>query len=70
MEQVSRFTDGGFVVHKARISGSRCKFSVWFDREGVIIDAEAKTEAGKVRTVPRPSPQWAELARLGRVYGP
>lgn len=40
MAQVSYFETGGFVVHKAYIAESRCKFSVWFNASGNVVDAE------------------------------
>jgi hypothetical protein len=36
--QLSRFHDGGFVIHKVRLGAGR--YSAWFDREGRLLDAE------------------------------
>jgi hypothetical protein len=38
--QVQQFTTGGYVVHKMRVPGSRCRFSAWFTDDGVLDDCE------------------------------
>lgn len=67
MERVSYFFNGGFVVHRAVISGSKCKFSAWFDADGKLLAAERFTWDDK-RTFAATEKQRAELARLGRIY--
>ena len=66
--QIQHFTTGGFVIHKASISGSNCRFSVWFDDAGNLLDAERISYAGV--SLKATDKQKAELSRLGRVYGP
>ncbi len=43
--QVSRFSNGGFVIHKA-IDGS---VSAWFDSEGKLLDCERRGSRGAMR---------------------
>jgi hypothetical protein len=45
--QISRFPDGGYVVHKIRIPGKRNNASAWFTAKGEIIDAEYVTKYGQ-----------------------
>ena len=65
--QFSRFTNGGYVLHKMRgyWSGSA---SAWFDRNGAMIEAEQITPAGVSRPIRRGGPMWAELQRIGNRY--
>ena len=62
MSQVTRFSCGGFVVHKAL--GKR--LSAWYDADGNLLDSELTDSLGRQR---RPSKDDLEtLKRLGRVY--
>ncbi len=45
--QVQYFSNGGYVIHKMTIEGSKCTFSVWFDRFGEIVDSERFSEGGR-----------------------
>lgn len=64
--QVSRFPDGGYVIHKLRFneSFSKLRFSVWFSKEGVVLDSEAFDAFDR----PRPVPDKVKL-RLGAEFG-
>ena len=62
--QLSYFTDGGYVVHKAYCNG--VKHSVWFDGDGNIKDAEAFDRLGRPRKVKPTSAAWKHLQA---VYG-
>jgi hypothetical protein len=62
--QVARFSNGGFVLHKAL--GGRT--SAWFDVSGNLLDAEFRDIQGRTRPVARNSSRWTSLASLGRVY--
>jgi hypothetical protein len=39
-EQHHKFSNGGHVVHRMTMPNSKCKFSVWYDNCGFLIDAE------------------------------
>lgn len=43
--QVNRFTNGGYVIHKA-LDG---RVSAWFDAEGKLLDCERLDGAGRSR---------------------
>lgn len=66
MQQVQRFENGGFVIHKATIGGSNCRFSVWFDEAGKLLDAERISYAGV--SLKATDKQKAELSRLGYIH--
>ncbi len=38
MEQHHKFSNGGHVVHRQKMPGSKCKFSVWYDSVGFVLD--------------------------------
>lgn len=38
--QVHRFPNGGFVAHKVVLYGYKGYFSVWFNANGELVDAE------------------------------
>jgi hypothetical protein len=65
-EQIQTFTNGGFVVHKIYISGSKCKFSAWYDADGKLENA-ARYDAHN-REFEATEAQRKELNRLGRMY--
>lgn len=61
--QVARFSDGGFVLHKA-IDG---RTSAWFDKQGRLLDVERRDTRGRYSS--RISAETrAKLERLGRSY--
>lgn len=37
-----RFNDGGLVAHKVTLDNSSRLYSVWFDRDGILLDAEGR----------------------------
>jgi hypothetical protein len=48
MIQLARFASGGFVLHKVTLPTSGLVWSVWFDANGKLIDAEgSKTINGR-----------------------
>jgi hypothetical protein len=67
MVQISRFENGGFVVHKIPCpsSGNRC--SAWFDAEGKILDAERIDTRGRSMPVKRGGPLWDTCRMWGGV---
>jgi hypothetical protein len=62
--QVSRFSNGGYVIHKMYVNG--IKYSAWFDKDGDVLDAEGFDGLGRSRSVKRGGPVWTELQRVGR----
>ncbi len=68
MPQVSAFSNGGFVVHKAYIGASPMKFSAWFDEAGKLLSAEGYTARGHARDVKPGSAAWIELERGASYY--
>jgi len=60
--QISYFTTGGFVIHKA-IDG---KTSAWFGKDGNILDAEFRDRLGRSRPVNLGSPRWQRLITIGQ----
>lgn len=38
--QIQTLPNGGKVAHKVTLPESKCRFSVWFDASGVLLDAE------------------------------
>lgn len=61
MLQVSRFTDGGFVVHRLRLDGVASRFSVWCSLGGRIQDAARIDSRGVAYRVNPDSPLWRAL---------
>lgn len=59
--QISRFTSGGYVIHKA-LPGQR--ISAWYDAAGNLLDCERITARGQSR-----KPSADDVARL-RAIGP
>jgi len=60
--QVKRFTDGGFVAHKA-IDG---KVSAWFDAAGKLLDCERINGAGQSRKPNKATREY--LAGIGQAW--
>ena len=59
--QVSRFIDGGFVVHKLYLDGIKSRFSIWVSAQGVLQDAERFDANGRAYRVKRNSYSWGRL---------
>lgn len=60
----TRETLKGFVpdvMHKIILPNYKGKFSVWFERDGSIKDAEQILPNSKTRNVKRNSPSWKAL---------
>jgi hypothetical protein len=57
-----KFSTSGCVVHNMRdVSGSKCKFSVWYNDLGYPVDAERFDSCGRVyEATPK---QWEYLLR-------
>ena len=68
--QVTRFHDGGFVVHRLFLDGIASTFSAWVDRFGKLQDAERFDSRGVAYAVRRGSPAWVRLAERVRVMAP
>lgn len=66
--QVSRFSNGGFVIHKAKAGDSVLQYSAWYDADGNLLDAEGYNRQYRPFGVNRDGPVWESLARLGRVW--
>lgn len=68
--QLSRFSNGGFVLHK--ITGNFVgRISAWFDVNGKPIDAEQITSKfghNRTRPVNRDGSIWQYLETLGNLY--
>lgn len=45
--QVQQYTTGGYVAHKMQVPGSRCRFSAWFNEQGVLDDCERIDASGR-----------------------
>lgn len=43
MQQHHKFSNGGHVVHRQNMPGSKCRFSVWYDNCGFVLDIERIT---------------------------
>jgi hypothetical protein len=67
--QLSHFPDGGYVVHKARLDGSPCTFSAWFDKAGKLVDAERFTERARFYGHSGTRAGSQQQKRLQRRYG-
>lgn len=66
--QISRFGNGGFVLHKLTLDGTQGRFSAWYDRDGTLTDAEQFDRMNRARPVRRDGPTWSALERYGRIY--
>ena len=45
--QTQHFPDGSAVQHKRFLSGSNCRFSIWFNADGSVKDAERIDALGR-----------------------
>lgn len=68
--QVSKFTTGGFVIHKATIPNRSGHYSAWYDIVGKLIDASRFDKTGREYNVHHQSPAWNELQSIGNVHKP
>lgn len=66
MAQVMPFTNGGFVVHRAYLGSSKCKFSAWFDMDDRLLDAHAVAANGRSARVTEAARK--ELQQNARLY--
>ena len=66
--QFSRFTNGGFCLHK--ITGNfKGTVSAWFDKDGNPLDAEQITiPFYSSRPVRKNGPMWQQIEMLGNRY--
>ena len=64
--QVHTFPNGSFVVHKVYITGSACKFSIWFDSSGNLTDAERIDKRHRGYNVKHASAAWINLESVAR----
>ncbi len=65
--QFSRFSTGGYVLHKVMIDGT--KYSAWYSATGELLDAEQYTTSNVARPVPlRLVNIRAELTKIGGRY--
>jgi hypothetical protein len=58
-----RFTNGGFVCHKIRLTGLKSNVSAWFDRDGKLLDCEAIDS--RFRSRPVHPARFPELQAIG-----
>jgi len=67
---VKRFENGSYVLHGVRINGDmRCKYSVWCDADGRVVDCERIAANGRVSRIPaRHTNVRRYLAAAGRVW--
>lgn len=59
--QVHSFSNGSYVAHRVCLDGSTRRFSMWFDAEGQVTDAEGLDRLG--RPGPVSTGQRASLQR-------
>jgi hypothetical protein len=64
--QITRFDDGGFVVHKIDQHGDN-RVSAWFDADGYPIDAE-RIIGNRTYYVSRTGPTWDRCREVGRMF--
>ena len=50
-----------YAEHKIYIPGSTCRFSIWYNAQGGLYDAERIDRRGRAYPVRRGGPQWREL---------
>ena len=64
--QAHTFQGGSFVAHRVYITGSACKFSIWFDSSGILTDAERIDKRQRGYNVKHASPAWISLESVAR----
>jgi hypothetical protein len=60
------FSNGNFVAHKVYITCSACKFSIWFDSSGNLMDAERIDKRQRGYAVKHASAAWINLESVAR----
>lgn len=63
--QISRFSTGGYVIHKILLQRGKGRFSAWYDKTGKLLDAEQIFDSGQTRQVVENGPTWQRLAEVG-----
>ncbi len=65
-----KFSDatGGGVIHKVTLPEYTGWFSLWYDRAGVLLDAEAMDTKNRPRTIRPGTPCWTALTRKLRTF--
>lgn len=67
MIQAFTFETGGFVLHRIPTNNNgRC--SAWFDRDGVVLDAERIDAKGRSMPVKKDGPLWDTIKMYGAIY--
>lgn len=64
--QVSRFSNGGFVLHKINFNGQY--YSAWYDNDGEMIDCERTTHGRCASIPPRCTVIRKYLNKLGKIW--
>ena len=64
--QVHTFPNGSFVAHRVYITGSTCKFSIWFDSSGNLSYAERIDKRQRGYNVKHASAAWINLESVAR----
>lgn len=65
--QVSRFSNGGFVLHKINFNGHY--YSAWYDNSGGMIDCERTTYGKYCSSIPpRCTTIRKYLNKLGKIW--
>lgn len=64
--QVHSFSNGSYVAHRVCLDGSTRRFSMWFDGQGRVTDAEGLDRLGRSGPVSRG--QRASLQRRAEAW--
>lgn len=64
--QVSRFSNGGFVLHKIQPQSGGGKISAWFDATGKLLDCERYNIAGRSCKISQADSSYLNL--LGEIW--
>lgn len=59
------FEDGGFVIHNITLNISKCCFSAWYDKQGLLLDCEKINKLGYSLTAT--NKQKLKLSEIGAV---
>lgn len=64
MPRYNTFTTGGAVIHRLTVPGSACKFTIWTDPQGGLVDVGRYNLAGhELDATPA---QWRDLAKRAK----
>lgn len=73
--QFSKFSNGGFVLHKIKLDGVKSRISAWFDDQGKLLDCEFIPENLSGNSVIRATcypirsaKTWAKIQKIGKAY--